>query len=385
MPPHIRRFRDQDAGIPVNRRSLLLLAPSIWACRGRPGEGYRGAAWVASDGDQSLAAVDLLAFSVRRRVAISGRANRLVVRPGTGSAVLYACDFESGWIEEINTSEARRTRGIRLDGPISGVRAQHDGSRLWVAADNPPRLLMLDANSMRAGRPVLLPASPVQMDISATGTQAAVTMTSGEVALLDLAEGRISGIAGLGSRLGGVRFRSDARVVIVADLGRKMVCVLDPAQARLMVELPLALRPDRMWVKQDGGQVFVSGEGRDGIAIVYPYRTEVAQTFLSGRKPGEMADTAAPAYLFVSNPEANSLTIFDIDTQKVVAVTQVGLAPGPIAVTPDQSYALVLNRGSGDMAVIRTAAISPGREKRAPLFTMIPVVAAPTHAVVVSA
>jgi hypothetical protein len=367
----------------VNRRTFLFSAPLLWACRGKPGEGFRGAAWVASEDEPSLASVDLLAFSVRRRVAISGRANRLVMRPG--SRILYCCDFRSGWIEEIDTEAGRRTRGVRLEGPILAIRAQSDGKQLWVAAGDPPRLVPVDTGSLRTARPVMLPADAVQMDISGVGARAALTMSSGETAFVDLAEGRISGIVRLDSALGGVRFRSDGRAAIVADLGRRMVCVLDPAQARLAVELPLALRPDRMWMKQDGGQVFVSGEGRDAIAIVYPYRTEVAQTFLSGRKPGEMADSASPAYLFVSNPEANSLTIFDIDTQKVVAVTQVGLSPGPIAVTPDQSYALVLNRGSGDMAVIRTAAIAPGREKRVPLFTMIPVATNPSHAVVLPA
>ncbi len=367
----------------MNRRTFLFSAPLLWACRGKPGEGFRGAAWVASEDEPSLASVDLLAFSVRRRVAISGRANRLVMRPG--SRILYCCDFRSGWIEEIDTEAGRRTRGVRLEGPILAIRAQSDGKQLWVAAGDPPRLVPVDTGSLRTARPVMLPADAVQMDISGVGARAALTMSSGETAFVDLAEGRISGIVRLDSALGGVRFRSDGRAAIVADLGRRMVCVLDPAQARLAVELPLALRPDRMWMKQDGGQVFVSGEGRDAIAIVYPYRTEVAQTFLSGRKPGEMADSASPAYLFVSNPEANSLTIFDIDTQKVVAVTQVGLSPGPIAVTPDQSYALVLNRGSGDMAVIRTAAIAPGREKRVPLFTMIPVATNPSHAVVLPA
>lgn len=385
MPADVRSFGDQDAGISVNRRTFLLAAPMLGACRGRPGEGYRGSAWVASDEERSLAVVDLLAFAVKQRVPTSGRASRLVVRSGGDSGILYACDYQSGWIEEVHTRQGRRTRGAQIEGPLAGVRFDESTGRLWAAAGNPPRLVSVDAETLRLSRPILLPSRPIQFDIAAGGSLGAATVESGEVVFVDLAGGRLTGMVSLRSALGGVRFRSDGKAVIAADLDRRLVCIIDPSRRRLMVELPLALRPDRMWMKKDGGQIFISGEGRDAIAIVYPYRTEVAQTFLSGRKPGEMADTAGPAYLFVSNPEANSLTIFDIDTQKVVAVTQVGLAPGPIAVTPDQSYALVLNRLSGDMAVIRTAAITPGREKRVPLFTMIPVAARPSHAVVVSA
>lgn len=357
------------------------MSTALSACRGKPGEGYRGAAWVASDEETSLAAVDLLAFSVRRRVAISGKANRLVAHP-SGSPTLYACDFASGWIEEIDCRAGKRTRGLQLDGTLSGARLQAGAARLWAAAGNPPRLIPIDLEQMRPGRPLPIPAAPLSLDISIEQPIACASLESGEVAFFDLVRGRLSAHIPVGQSLGPVRFRTDGRVAISADLSRRLVSVLDPAAARVVVELPLALRPDRMWMKRDGGQLFVSGEGMDAIAIVYPYRTEVAQTFLSGRKPGEMADSAAPAYLFVSNPQANSLTIFDIDTQRVVAVTQVGIAPGPIAITPDQSYALVLNRGSGDLAVIRTAAITPGREKRAPLFTMIPVGASPSHAIV---
>jgi len=54
-------------------------------------------------------------------------------------------------------------------------------------------------------------------------------------------------------------------------------------------------------------------------------------------------------------------------------------------VTPDQEYALVLNRASADMAVIRISAITVGRAKSAPLFTMIPVGSRPVDAVVVPA
>ena len=68
-----------------------------------------------------------------------------------------------------------------------------------------------------------------------------------------------------------------------------------------------------------------------------------------------------------------------------MAATAVGEDPGFIAVTPDDNYALVLNRKSGDMAVIRTAALVTDevfRRKSAALFTMIPVGSRPVSAAV---
>jgi hypothetical protein len=369
----------------VNRRDFLLTLPALSACRGKPGEGYHGSAWIASEVEPVLAVVDLLAFAVRRRVELKGRPKRLVRRGAEDARFLYACDFQAGLIEEVDVAAARRSRFMQISGPITGVRPDPRSHRLWVAACSPPRIVPIDLETLRQGRAVLLPSDPVSLDVSPAAPLAAATLRSGEAVFVDLEAGGLLSRIELGPDLGQLRFRSDGRAAIAANKGRIAVSILEPRNGRVVVELPLPLRPDRMWMKRDGGQIFITGEGRDAITIVYPYRTEVAQTFLSGRKPGEMADSVAPAYLFVSNPEANSLTVFDLETQKVVAVTQVGMGPGPIAVTPDQSYALVLNRLSGDVAVIRAAAITPGREKRAPLFTMIPVCAQPSHLLVSSA
>jgi YVTN family beta-propeller protein len=95
-----------------------------------------------------------------------------------------------------------------------------------------------------------------------------------------------------------------------------------------------------------------------------------------------VAASTDPDYLFVANPETGDVTVLDIETQRVVAVVAVGREPAFITITPDSEYALVLNRGSGDMAVIRIAALSGRRRKFAPLFTMIPVGSAPASAVV---
>ncbi|MEJ7608788.1 MAG: hypothetical protein WKF37_21585 [Bryobacteraceae bacterium] len=71
---------------------------------------------------------------------------------------------------------------------------------------------------------------------------------------------------------------------------------------------------------------------------------------------------ASTTHLFVANPKAGHVTVLHILRRKVIATAAVGSDPGYIAITPNDQYALVLNRGSGDMAVIRTAAIVPGNE-----------------------
>jgi YVTN family beta-propeller protein len=219
----------------------------------------------------------------------------------------------------------------------------------------------------------------VDFDLSPDGAAAAVTFgEAGSLALVDLEKGSTRVLAP-GRVLERVRFRSDGRALMAGDVSARSVLMLEPRSGRTIVDLPLAVRPDNFCVKADGGQLFVTGEGMDGVVFVYPFNTEVSETVLAGRSPGAMTECLDPNanLLFVANSEAGEVSVIELETRRVIAVVTVGRQPSWIGMTPDQQYALVLNRASGDMAVIRVAAIAARRTKSAPLFTMIPVGSGP--------
>lgn len=347
------------------RRTFLAGLPLAAACNRQPGSGYRGFAFVATEDSASLAAVDLMAFAIKSRIALPAPATVLVAHPDPRKQLLYALAPGSRSAEEIDYRERKRVRSIKLGG--EPVAARESQGVLWcLLRGSQPQIAPLE------GRGIPLPAQPIDFDVSSKAPLACATLANGTVVFADLAARRALPPVTLGDGLGQVRFRSDGKLVLVAERARKQLTVLDAATHATVTELPLALSPDQLCY-DNGGQLFVTGEGRDAVVIAYPYSTEIAQTALSGRKPGVMAVSMEPPYLFVANPQAGSVSVFDMATQKVVAVIGVGMEPGEIAVTPDRQYALVLNRASGDMAVIRIAAITGGRNKSAPLFTMIPV------------
>ena len=151
-----------------------------------------------------------------------------------------------------------------------------------------------------------------------------------------------------------------------------------------MVDLPLAIRPDRFCFSGDLGQLFITGEGADAVAIVYPFQSQVAATLLAGHQPGAMAASRNPSYLFVANPTSNAVTVIDVPTQRIVGAVPVGQGPANIIVTPDDQFALVLNQSSGDMAVLSTSRFTKviRRDRSAPLFHLVPVGSAPVSAAI---
>ena len=340
-----------------------------------------------------MAAVDLSAFALARRIPLEGGPNTVVAHPGRPA--VYVLTPESGTIYEIEVSSLAIKRRTRPSQSALSMRLAGDGRSLWVLAREPRSLIRVPLDSFRAAARIPLPYDPgdFEIDRRPEGRMAGVSFPDeGKVALCDLTANSVTAPLGVGARPVIAGFRKDGEHLLVGSGADRTITILDAASAKTVVRLPLPLEPANFCFLPDGGQLFVTGRGMDGVVIVLPFSTEVGETILAGRAPGPMATwTAAPySYLFVSNPESGDVTVMDIDTRKLVVVVHTGGEPKQILFTPDNQYALVLNNGSGDLAIIRIAefttaasAVWARRYKRGALFTMIPVGGRPVGAAVV--
>jgi len=350
-------------------------------CRRRRGAGFPGYAFVANQEGQAVAAVDLTAFAVARHIRLGEHPTELVAPPSLDS--VYALAPAAGVVCEISAGQLALGRKFHFASEAVSMRLAPEGDRLWLLCREPRQLIEISIPPLRVQSRIALRSEPADFDVSRDGQMAAVSFgTEGEVALVGLDERRLRWVADLGAPLGTVRFQSDGKRLLVARVDAHMLSALHTPTGKVVTHLPLAIRPRHFCFKSDGGQLFITGEGLDAVVVVYPYQTQVAETLLAGHAPESMAASSSPDYLFVANPTSGNVTILDIETHRVIAAASVGSEPGFIAITPDNQYALVLNRGSGDMAVIRIPAITARRAKSAPLFTMIPVGSRPVCAVV---
>jgi DNA-binding beta-propeller fold protein YncE len=363
----------------ISRRALLSAGVALAGCRKRS-TGFPGYAFVANQEGQAIAAVDLTAFAVIRHIRLDAKPSDVVTSPAVNA--VYALTPDSGAVHEIPMDHLE-VRGKAQRG-ASAVSMRLSGRSLLVLYRSPRKLSALTLDSLQPSWELALPGEPVDFDLTSDGQSAAVSFGSeGSIALIDFVTRRIRRID-TSTVMGTVRFQSDGRALVAADLGRRMLLIYDVATARLITRLPLSLRPDNLCFNADGGQLFVTGEGLDAVVIVYPYHTpQVAQTVLAGRGPAAMATSdTRPPYLFIANPPSGEVAVMNIANQRVLAVAAVGADPGYVAITPDQQYALVLNRKSGDMCVLRIRTSIANREKPATLFTMIPVGSKPVSAVI---
>ena len=374
----------------ITRRSVLVGALAVpAACTHRKAQGFSGYAFIANEEGRAVAAVDLSVFSLTRHIRVDGQPTAVVADQKSGN--VYALTPGNGCLHEIRAGSLTLSHKLQVANSALAMRLSPDGTFLYVLCLAPRRLVRVALDPMRIDWVLPLPADPVDFDLAPNGNVLAVSYGAQQtLTLIDTAARHAFPPIHAGGDIRTLRFQSDSRQLIAANLSQRMLSIYHVSSRKLIVNLPLAVRPDHLCFNADGGQLFVTGEGMDAVVIVYPYYTpEVGETVLAGHTPGAMAASAGPddGYLFVTNDSSGDVTILDIRTRKVVAVTPVGAGPGYVTITPDDQYALVLNQVSGDMAVIRIANITrtvneQRRWKKGALFMLIPVGSKPVSAAV---
>ncbi len=380
-------------GTQISRRVLLSGAAALAGCS-RKAKGFPGYAFVANQDGRTVAAVDLSAFALARQIPLDGAPNTVVAHPSRPA--VYVLTPDNGSVYEIEAASLAIKRRTRSAQNAISMRLAGDGRSLWVLAREPRALIRLPLDSLHPDARIPLPHEPggFELDPRPEGHMAGVSFpTEGTVALCDLNAKSAAAPLAVGTRPLVAGFRKDGEVLVAGSADRTMT-MLDVPSGKTVVRLPLPLEPTNFCFLPDGGQLFVTGPGMDGVVIVLPFSTEVGETILAGGAPGAMATWTAQAYsyLFVTNPQSGDVTVIDIDTRKLVVVLHAGSEPKQILMTPDNQYALVLNRGSGDLAVVRIAEFTTAssatwaqRYKSGALFTMIAVGARPVGAAVVRA
>lgn len=364
----------------LSRRSLLLSPAALLGCRKPKATGYSGYCFVANQDGHSLAVVDLTAFRLWRPVLLDAAPTAVLAHPRRPE--VFALTAETGTVYRIDGASLAVAQRARAGNYAVSMRLSPDGDALWVLCREPAALVELPLDTLRPRRRIRLPAAPDDFDLSPDRRAAVASSTGGTVMLASLDRAAIEGTVALGAPPAIVRFQQKGTQIVAGSRSERSLLMVDVASARVLVRLPIPIQPRHFCFSLDEGQLFVTGEGKDAVVIAYPYQTEIGETILAGRAPAGMA--VVGPYLLVANPETNSVTVLDIAYRKLAAVVQVGQEPHEILITPDNQYALVLNQKSGDLAVIRIAALAARRYKSAPLFTLIPVGQKPVSAAVMT-
>ncbi|HEV3332027.1 MAG TPA: beta-propeller fold lactonase family protein [Bryobacteraceae bacterium] len=368
----------------LSRRSLLLSSAALIGCRKPKATGYSGYCFVADQDGHSLSVVDLTTFRRWRPVPLDAAPSQLLPHPRLPQ--VFALAAQEGVVYRIDVASLAVVRRARAGTHAVSMRLSTEGDALWVLYRDPASLVELTLDTLEPRRHIPLPGAPDDFDLSPDHRAAVASSALGAVVIASLDRAAIERAVALEAQPAIVRFQQKGAQIVAGCPSDRSLIMVDVAGGRVIVRLPVPIQPRHFCFSSDEGQLFVTGEGKDAVVIAYPYQTEIGETILAGRAPAGMAiaGPAAQPYLLVANPDTNTVTVLDINYRKLAAVVQVGQEPREILITPDNQYALVLNQKSGDLAVIRIAALAARRYKSAPLFNLIPVGQKPVSAAVVA-
>ncbi len=370
----------------TTRRAWAGLAASVLlgACGRRKATGFPGYALIATSGESSLAAVDLMSFKLARSIPLNSVPTAVVCGPLRQDQG-YVLTPLSGSIHVVD-GELRVRRSMRMADKLTAFRVSGDEKWIYAIAAERHELITAEADTLRVVRRTKLAIAPDELDIAQTGQIAMLSNATASVQTVS-ASGKMT-LRQLTGDLRTIRYRQDGQMLLVGNRQTQSLIAFEPQSLQTIAELPLGMRPENVCFSLDGGQAFVSGPGMDAIAIVFPYQMlRVDQTILAGHAPGSMACSEEPKYLFVTSRDGSDLSIVNIDSRHVVGMVQVGLEPRHITVTPDNQYALVLDERSGNVAVVLIPGINSGMKNNrlktgASLFTIVAAGSRPVDAAV---
>lgn len=372
----------------LSRRRLLITAAAgaATACGPAKAVGYRGYCLVANRAGRNVGVVDLLRFRLRKQIPLDAEPSEIVAHPSAPKA--FVLSPETGTVWEIDTERLAVRRRVRIANRALDMSLAPGGKVLWVLSRDPAELVELPLDSFIPRRRVRLPWAPNGFTPGAGNLVAAASYSNRAIAIVSLDRAAIDRVIEAKDEPSILQFRKDGAQLIAGSHPDRALTIFDVASGKTVVRLPVAIAPRNFCPDNTGGQLYVTGDGMDAVVVIYPYETEVGQTILAGHAPGAMAVTQGDSpLLLVANPENDRITALDATNtgKSLVTVVDVGQEPHRIVITPDNEYALALNRGSGDLSVIRRISLRNGRPFRrpTPVFTMIPVGEEPVAAAVV--
>jgi hypothetical protein len=194
----------------ISRRVFLLGSAVSAACGRRRATVFPGYAFVANQGEKSVAAVDLTRFSMAREIRLEAAPSALMADSSRGA--VYVLAPENGTVYEIDAARLELKRKLTLGSPALSWRMAPAGGSLWLLSRSPHALVQVDLSRLQVKTRLRLPAAPEDFDLNREAPLAAVSFLDMQsVAVIDLGKTAIERVVAAGPDPRSVRFRSDGR------------------------------------------------------------------------------------------------------------------------------------------------------------------------------
>lgn len=364
--------------------------------------GFHEFAYVANTEGNTVTVLDLVYLRTDRTLRVGTAPVALAVNPTREEVYVVNMqpDQASGSVSVIETSRNEVVATIPVHRGPSAITVDPQGRRAFVVNTGSNTVSVLDLRGRRQLGSLPTGDKPGGVVISPDGRSLVITnRLSGSVSIFSTSDAdsplfpltlraTLAGCPGATAPV----ILPDSSKAFVACSERDQVVAIGLAAApndgasrqglslspdRVLAFLDVGRRPMNLTLKPDGGEIFVSNQSSNSVSEIATQTNEVGSTYPIGNRPAHGIVGLDNSALWISNSGADSLSLYSIDDGKLLSSLRTGSAPDALAFSVDERFLLAADRGSGDVAVIRTASkLGPA------LLTILPAGGSPAAIVV---
>jgi len=367
---------------PLTLTLTLTLALALFLTACRPHDfpqyppNYREYAYVTNGGSDTVTVVDVVDVRVDRDLAVGTHPVAVAASPTRNEiyVVNAGATGANGSISVIDAEHNTVAATIAVHRQPLSIDLDADGARAYVANSASNSVSVIDLKARQEIAQFGAGQQPVAARLAADGRTLVIANQGGNsVTLMDPGNGHVRALfGGCPGAAGPVILPDSSKAFVACSTGHQvMVIALANSKARpnqpdqLEALMDVGRAPVDLALKPDGGEIFVSNSLSDSVSEIYNTTDEVGDTYMIGANPVRGLISRDNALLYVANQHSQEVTVYSIaDGKRVAPSLHVGDGPAAMAFSDAGHLLFVVDRGSGDVAVVRTATQS--------LFTLLP-------------
>lgn len=336
---------------------------------------YREYAYVTNGGSDTVTVLDVVDVRVDRELAVGRHPVALAASPTRNEiyVVNAGAPGANGSISVIDAEHNAVVATIPVHHQPLSIDIDPDGARAYVANSGSNSVSVIDLKARREIAQFGTGEQPVAARLAADGKSLVIANQQGNsVTVMDPVSGHARAVfAGCPGAASPVLLPDSSKAFVACSAGHQvMVIALANSKARpnqpdaLEALMDVGRAPVDLALKPDGGEIFASNSLSDSVSEIYNTTDEVGDTYMIGAAPVFGLVSRDNALLYVANQHSQEVTVYSIDDGKRIGSAHVGDGPSAMAFSDAGHLLFVVDRGSGDVAVVRTATQS--------LFTLLP-------------
>ncbi len=336
---------------------------------------YREYVYVTNGGSDTVTVLDVVNVRVDREIAV-GRHPVAVAASPTRNEIYVVNAGAPGGNGSVTVIDAERNAAVASIGvhrqPLS-IDVDAEGDRAYVANSGSNTVSVIDLKTRREVAQYGTGEEPAAARIAPDGKTLVVANEKGDsVTVLDAASGRVRAVfTGCPGATSPVILPDSSKAFAACSAGHQVMAIAladSPSRAHepdaLEALMDVGRAPVDLALKPDGGEIFAANSLSDSVSEIYSYTDEVGDTYTIGADPVRGLVSRDNALVYVANLRSQEVALYSIDDGRREGSVHVGDGPDAMAFSAASHLLFVADRGSADVAVVRTASQS--------LFTMLP-------------